>query len=129
MGKARKAGTLGLAIIAAMAMLFVAFVLALPLTTTAWNEDACITHGLGRAPASQERSVWPPGTRCSYRAPGGETTDVFVDAGSWEPLKWPVLVLLAGAPLTLGAGLIASIHELRSRAAPEPPGRIGRITT
>ena len=128
MGKARKAGTLGLAIIAAMTMLFAAFLLALPLTT-AWDDDACVAHGDGRAPLSQERSVWPPGSRCTYAAPDGETTQAFVDPGPWEPLKWPVLLLLAGAPVTLAAGLIASIHDLRSGAGPQPPRRVGGIAT
>lgn len=127
-GRASSGGALGLAIIAAMVMLFCGFLLLLPLSA-AWDEDACITHGPGRAPASQERSLWPPGTRCGYATSEGGTTEVFVDAGSWEPLKWPVLMLLAGAPLTLGVGLFASIQGRRSRPAPEPPRRIGGITT
>lgn len=127
-GRATSGGALGLAIIAAMVMLFLGFLLLLPLSA-AWDEDACITNGPGRAPTSQETSLWPPGTHCSYPGPGGETTEVFVDAGSWDPLKWPALALLTGAPLTLAAGLIASIRDLRSRTTPKPPRRIGGITS
>lgn len=127
-GRATSGGALGLAIIAAMVMLFCGFLLLLPLSA-AWDEDACIANGPGRAPASQETSLWPPGTDCSYPHPGGETTQVFVDAGSWDPLKWPALALLAGAPLTLAAGLVASIRDLRSRTVPKPSRRIGGITS
>jgi hypothetical protein len=122
---------LGLAIVAAMLMLFVAFLLSLAVFWMAWDEDACTT----RDPAhegtriTQSSKVWPPGTECSYVQGGGETTDRFVDAGPWDPLKWPVLALLVMAPLTLGAGLFASIRDLRSGSPPEPSRTIGGITT
>jgi hypothetical protein len=115
---------LGLAIIAAMLMLFVAFMLSVPLFWTAWDEDACTVWGPAREGTriTQSNSVWPPGTQCGYVQPDGQTTDRFVDAGPWDPLKWPVLALLLGAPLTLAAGLFASIRDLRSKTGPEPPG-------
>lgn len=125
-GRATSGGALGLAIIAAMVMLFLGFLLLLPLSA-AWDEDACITNGPGRAPASEQTSLWPPGTHCSYPGPGVKTTEVFVDAGSWDALKWPALALLAGAPLTLAAGLIASIRDGRSRSASKSVRRIGGI--
>lgn len=127
-GRTTSGGTLGRAIIAAMAMLFVAFLLLLPLSS-AWDENACVTHGHGRAPVSTKTSLWPPGTSCNYSGSGGETTEVFVDAGPWDALKWPAVVLLAGAPLTLTAGLIASIRDMRARAAHPPSRRIGGITS
>jgi hypothetical protein len=110
------------AILAAMAMLFVAIVLCLPLSA-AWEDDACITHGPGRAPTSEERSLWPPGTRCAYAVPGSEPKQIFVDAGRWDPLKWPVVALLAGAPLTLAAGVFAAIRDLRADPGGEPAWR------
>src|SRR5919108_1353565 len=101
-GRAASGGALGQAIVAAMLMAFMAFLLALPLFWMAWDEDACIASGPAgeRVTATQSNSMWPPGTECRY-ATHGETTERFVDAGPWDPLKWPVLVLLAAAPLTL----------------------------
>jgi hypothetical protein len=113
-----------LAIVAAMLMLFIALLLSLPLFWTAWDEDACATGDPAHEGTriTQSNMVWPPGTECSYVQRGGVTTDRFVDAGSWDPLKWPVLGLLVGAPLALGAGLFASIRDLRRETGPQPPG-------
>ncbi|HYU61591.1 MAG TPA: hypothetical protein VEK39_12600 [Solirubrobacterales bacterium] len=129
-GRARSGGALGLAIVAAMLMLFLAFLLSLPLST-AWDEDACMTNRPGREQTTitQGHSLWPPGSTCRYVGPHGRPVERFVDAGTWDPLKWPVLALLAGAPLTLGAGLFASIRGLRAGGARERPRGVGGITT
>ena len=79
--------------------------------------------------STQGHSVWPPGTRCGYVGADGTAVERFVDAGRWEPLRWPVLVLLAAAPVTLAAGLAASIRELHARASAPPRRRVGGITT
>ncbi len=127
-GRARSGGRLGMAILAAMAMLFCAIVLSMPLAA-AWDEDACITHGPGRAPSGEERSLWPPGTRCSYELAGRRERQVFMDAGRWDALKWPVAALLIGVPVTLAAGLIAELRGLRARPGSDSSQRIGRIAT
>ena len=113
-----------------MTMLFAAFVLALPLAA-AWDDGACAAHAPPRelTTSTQSHSVWPPGTRCGYVGADGTAVERFVDAGRWEPLRWPVLVLLAAAPVTLAAGLAASIRELHARASASPRRRVGGITT
>jgi hypothetical protein len=100
----------GASIAAALLLLFAAALLWLGTLVLAKGTD-CPGRGLELGGLDKPISVWPPGAVCHPKgAPAG---DEHVEEAA-PPLRWAILALALGAPLTLIAGAVSEVTDQRA---------------